>query len=77
MNYVFTLLILAHNEEKFLEDTVLKYVDKFETILIVDDKSTDQTGLIIDKLATNYQNIKTISNKKNLGPGASMSIGID
>ena len=77
MNYVFTLLILAHNEEKFLEDTVLKYVDKFETILIVDDKSTDQTGLIINKLATNYQNIKTISNKKNLGPGASMSIGID
>lgn len=77
MNYVFTLLILAYNEEKFLEDTVLKYVDKFETILIVDDKSTDQTGLIIDKLATNYQNIKTISNKKNLGPGASMSIGID
>ena len=77
MNYVFTLLILAYNEEKFLEDTVLKYVDKFETILIVDDQSTDQTGLIINKLATNYQNIKTISNKKNFGPGASMSIGID
>ena len=60
MNYVFTLLILAHNEEKFIEDTVLKYIDKFETILIVNDKSTDQTDLIINKINKFLNNNKTV-----------------
>ncbi len=74
---MYTLLILAYNEEKFIKDTVLKYVDKFETILIVNDKSTDRTESIVNKLENDYPNIKSISNKKNLGPGASMSLGID
>lgn len=74
---MYTLLILAHNEEKFIEDTVLKYVDKFENILIVDDKSTDETKSILNHLKNQYQNIKIISNNKNLGPGASLSLGID
>ena len=47
---MYTLLILAHNEEKFIEDTVLKYVDEFENILIVDDKSTDETKSILNHL---------------------------
>ena len=38
-----TLLILAYNEEKYIVDTILKYVNDFHKIIIVDDKSKDGT----------------------------------
>ena len=37
------LLILAYNEQLYIEDTVLKYTDLFEEIIIVDDNSKDKT----------------------------------
>jgi glycosyltransferase involved in cell wall biosynthesis len=40
---VVTLLILAYNEEKYIERTISKYINDFQKIIIVDDKSKDGT----------------------------------
>ncbi len=70
------LLILAYNEQLYIEDTVLKYTDLFEEIIIVDDNSKDKTKKILKNLEKQYSNLRIITNKKNFGAGKSMDIGI-
>ena len=60
-----TLLILAYNEEKYIEATVLKYINDFEKIIIVEDNSKDNTLLRCKKLSSNHENIEIIENHKN------------
>jgi len=72
-----TLLILAYNEEKFIEKTVRKYINDFEEIIIIDDSSKDETLSICKKLRNEYKNIKIIENKKNLGAGKSFELGVE
>lgn len=71
-----TLLILAHNEENFIKTTVLKYVEDFEEIVIVEDASRDNTLSICNDLIDKYENIKLIRNNKNLGAGKSFELGV-
>ena len=73
---MFTLVILAYNEENFIKDTVLQYVAEFENIIIIDDASSDDTYKICSALSKNYENIQLIQNKKNVGAGESLNIGI-
>ena len=70
------LLILAYNEQLYIKETVLKYVNNFEEIIIVNDNSSDDTSKIINDIKKNYKNIKVISNNKNFGAGKSLEIGI-
>mgnify|MGYP001454027291 CR=1 FL=1 len=71
------LLILAYNEELYIEKTILSYINDFEEIIIVDDCSNDSTQDILSKLNSNHSNLKIIRNTKNYGAGKSMQIGID
>ena len=71
-----TLLILAYNEERFIEQTVLKYTNDFKEIVIIDDASKDKTLKIIKELENKYENITIIQNEKNYGAGKSFEIGI-
>ena len=71
-----TLLILAYNEENFIEETVKKYIHDFEEIVIVDDSSKDNTLAICKKLQDEYGNIRIIENNKNLGAGKSFEVGV-
>ena len=71
-----TLLILAYNEENFIEKTVKKYIHDFEEIVIVDDSSKDNTLAICKKLQDEYGNIRIIENNKNLGAGKSFEVGV-
>lgn len=70
------LLILAYNEQLYIKETVLKYINNFEEIIVVNDNSSDDTSKIIIDLEKEYKNIKVISNKKNFGAGKSLEIGI-
>jgi glycosyltransferase involved in cell wall biosynthesis len=72
---VVTLLILAYNEENFIEKTVRKYINEFKEIIIIDDSSKDRTYSICKKLQDEYDNIKIIKNSKNLGAGKSFEVG--
>ena len=71
-----TLLILAYNEEKYIEATVLKYINDFEKIIIVEDNSKDNTLLRCKKLSSNHENIEIIENHKNYGAGRSFELGV-
>ena len=51
------LLILAYNEQLYIKETVLKYINNFEEIIIVNDNSSDDTSKIINDLEKEYKNI--------------------
>ena len=59
-----TLLVLVHNEEKFIKKVIEKYKDLFENIIIVDDFSNDNSLNILKNL--NDEKIHIIKNKKKL-----------
>ena len=68
-------LILAHNEEEFIEKNVLDVITLFNLVIVVNDGSKDNTGEILKNL--DYENLKIITNRKNLGAGKSLEIGIN
>ena len=70
------LLILAFNEEIYIENTVLNYINDFDEVIVVNDCSVDATMSILNSLSKKYPNLKIINNPKNIGAGASMNVGI-
>jgi len=70
-----TLLILVHNEEKFIGSVLNKIAHLFESIIIIDDFSSDNSNEIIKN--SEYKNLTLISNKKNYGAGYSLQIGVN
>lgn len=76
-----TLAIPAYNEEEnigfILENTILnarKYLSDFE-IVVIDDGSTDKTGIIADSFAKK-NNLVRVIHQKNKGYGEAMLRGI-
>lgn len=71
----------AYNEEKNIENTVIKakkileeIAEKWE-ILIINDGSTDKTGEILNKLDLQDRRIRLITHVPNKGYGASLKSG--
>lgn len=62
------------NIVKRCEETVKKLKITYE-IIIIDDGSTDQTGKIADKLASENSHIRVIHHPKNLGYGEALKSG--
>ena len=50
---MFTLVVLAYNEEKYIKKTILELIEHFDTVIVVDDKSSDNTVTILEALSTN------------------------
>ena len=70
-----TCLVLAYNEEKFIEKNLIDIKRLFDKIIVVNDGSTDNTKEKIENL--DLDNLLLIDNKKNLGAGKSLEIGIE
>lgn len=77
-----SLAFPCYNEEDNIEKLVLKTVviledisDNYE-IIIVNDGSVDNTGIIAEKLSRNNKNIKVIHHKQNRGYGAAVASGL-
>jgi len=49
MNREIAVLIPAHNEERTIGGLVSKLKEKFETVVVVDDGSSDRTGLLAEE----------------------------
>ena len=78
MNDLISVIINVCNGEKYINkclDSVVNQTYKNIEIIIVNDKSTDNTLNIIKSYKD--KRIKIISNKKNLGLSLSRNIGID
>lgn len=70
------LLILAYNEERYINDTVIGNINEFHEVIVVNDCSTDSTKEILNNLSKKYNNLTVVDNIKNIGAGASMNKGI-
>lgn len=69
------------NDEKTIERVTLKslnilkkYANEFE-VLIIDDCSPDNSGIIADQLSLKYNNVRVIHHAKNCGYGATLKTG--
>ena len=67
-----TVIIPAHNEESTIGDVIDKVKDHADTIIVVDDGSTDDTF----NEAIN-QNVRVLKHQINLGKGAALKTGCD
>ena len=74
---LFSIIIPVYNADKYIEKCIESIIsqdrNKFE-IIVVDDGSTDNTGIICDKYSNKYSNIKVfhtenkgVSRERNLG----------
>lgn len=76
-----SILVPAMNEEKNLATTVERIVDALSItvedyeIIIVNDGSTDGTGVKADEIATHYPGIRVLHNRRNMGLGYCYAAG--
>lgn len=73
-----SIIIPVYNVEKYLKeclDSVLGQTYKNTEIIVVDDGSTDNSGLICDEYKVKYNNI-TVIHKKNEGLGLARNTGM-
>ena len=75
MNSKYIVLIPAYNSQSKICDLLLRiqYICKDCLIIVVDDGSTDETANILKK----HPGIKYLTNKNNLGKGASLQNGLN
>ncbi len=74
MKHVVSVIIPAFNEEKIIGKAIKSMKNQrypYKEILVMDNASTDRTAEIAKKLG-----VKVITNKKNVGIGNSVNIGI-
>lgn len=74
-----SVIIPVFNVEKYLRrclDSVLHQVDVTQEIILVDDGSTDTSGIICDEYADNYPEVKCL-HISNSGPATAKNIGYD
>ena len=73
------VIIPCYNEEKTIEETIIRSIENLSTkdnLLIVDDGSTDKSNFLIKNLANKFSNISLIKHEKNLGKGASIQTAL-
>lgn len=77
-NYDFTpfvsILIPAHNEAVVIDKTienVLKIEYPRYEVIVIDDRSTDNTAEVLEQICSKYENVKYFSRSKDAFPGKS------
>lgn len=76
--YKVSVIVPVYNSEKYLRkcvDSILAQTLKEIEIILVDDGSTDQSGVICDEYANANSNVKVI-HQENSGPATARNVGI-
>jgi len=72
-NYKIAVVIPAYNEEKLIKTTILDIPDIVDEIIVINDASNDDTGIILEAL--DIKKLTVITHKVNKGVGASIATG--
>ena len=75
-----SIIMPTYNSEQTVVESiqsVLSQTYKNWELIIVDDRSTDNTWQVIQTYAEKYDNIRVYQNKENLGAGASRNLAIE
>tara|TARA_B100001287_G_C22627746_1_gene503434 strand:- start:244 stop:930 length:687 start_codon:yes stop_codon:yes gene_type:complete len=74
-----TVLVPFFNEENTLRDSVMGVINELpeSKIILIDDKSSDDSLNIAKELGREFQNIKILENPTNLGKGAALKLSKD
>lgn len=75
---LFSIIIPAYNVDKYIEKCIESIIcqdrNKFE-IIVVDDGSTDKTGIVCDEYSNKYSNIK-VFHTENKGVSRARNLGL-
>lgn len=75
-----SIIVPVYNAGRFIDETIQTVLDQTYTnweLLLVDDKSTDDSVKLIKPYASKDERIKLLSNKQNSGAAISRNKGID
>ena len=78
MNPLISIIIPVYNREKYIEEclnSILSQTFNDYEILLIDDGSNDNTGIICDKYAEENKKIK-VFHKKNGGVSSARNLGL-
>lgn len=76
---LFTIIVPAYNVEKYIEECLQSFLRQTEQnfkVIIVNDGSTDSTGVIAQRYAANYPDIFQYIEQENQGQGAARNTGL-
>lgn len=72
-NHTVAIAIPCFNEESNLPNVVAGLPEWVDTVVIVDDASTDGTAAVAQRLISHDSRISVINHPKNLGVGAAIA----
>lgn len=75
-----SVIMPVYNAEKYLEESVRSVLGQSFTdfeLILVDDKSTDTSGQIADRLSHQDRRIKVFHLPENKGPGIARNVALD
>jgi len=78
-NINISVIMACFNNEETVEEAVqavLKQSYRNFELILIDDGSTDQTGIILDKIAKENSSIRFVRNSRNIGKPLSVNLGV-
>lgn len=74
----FSVIIPAYNVQGYLRQAVMSVAfDPAVEVLVVDDRSTDGTGALVDELASQFPTVTALRPEHNVGLGRARNLGLE
>ncbi|AYZ73036.1 glycosyltransferase family 2 protein [Fusobacterium necrophorum] len=75
-----SIITPTYNSDTYISETIDSVINqtyKYWEMIIIDDNSSDNTGIIVKKYTEKYNNIRYILLQRNQGPAIARNIGIE
>jgi len=79
LNKEISVIVPFYNEEKFIEQSISRLIDTnlFKKIILVNDKSSDTSGQIAEKISEQFEFIELINLDNQKGKGNAIRVGLE